>query len=534
MNWSKVRTLIRLRYWLLWAQARTSSGKYALFVALYVIGVSISIFLSAGGLGAAVTAIYLGRGEQIARWILTGIFLNGLIVGVALGIGPNNAFSDAMLRRFPMTSLGRLAARHLTGLLDPIWPLMAAMVLGLAAGFVFMNPWPSLIGLPVAVLYILICYLAAATLLAMIGRLLQHRVGGVVLSALMFTLITGAILVRPRAVGSSGRDWGHVADQALRYLPPGTAASLISGVGLKTGALDIALLLAWGMLLVCTLAALERRSPAAQSGKGSRISWKNPCDRVAGWFGPALGPLVAKSLRYHLRYNRVRLSLALAIPAMVLFPRVFSLSTHRNVDMDGLRFSLTLILFFMGGYSGTFVMTVNQFGCDGAGIRRYLTLPVPFSWALRAASIASLALGGSVILVALVAWIALSGFSFDARMPLMLILSGTSGLFLFNAEGLWTTTLSPRSCNFQSVFGNQLSIAGNVVMFSQIFITVIPVVIVTKGDIDTGHVLSYWWVLVLFSVVCIGLYAVTLHLIDGVLKSRRERLMRVIAGARLN
>lgn len=112
MNWSIVRTLIRLRYQLLWAQARTGNGKYALFVALYVIGVSIFMFLSLGGLGAAVTAIYLGRGEQIARWILTGIFLNGLIVGVALGIGPHHVFSDAAQRRFPMTFLGRLAARH--------------------------------------------------------------------------------------------------------------------------------------------------------------------------------------------------------------------------------------------------------------------------------------------------------------------------------------------------------------------------------------------------------------------------------------
>jgi hypothetical protein len=71
-------------------------------------------------------------------------------------------------------------------------------------------------------------------------------------------------------------------------------------------------------------------------------------------------------------------------------------------------------------------------------------------------------------------------------------------------------------------------------MFSQILITVIPITFIAEGVINAGHVLSYWWVLVLFSALCVGLYVVTMHLIDGVLKSRRERLMRVIAGARLN
>lgn len=533
MNWSTVRTLIRLRYQLLWAQARTSNGKYALLVVLYVIGVSVFLFLSLGGFGAAVTAIYLGRGEQIARWILTGIFLNGLIVGVLLGIGPKNAFSDEMLRRFPMTALGRLATRHLIGLLDPIWPLMMAILLGLAVGFALANPWRILIGLPIVVLYIAICYLTAAALLAVINRLLQHRGGGLALSALMFVLITGAIFIRPVAVDSHGREWGQVADQVLRCLPPEIAASLLSGVRFNTGAFDVALLLVWGTLFFWVLASLERRSPVAQSDRRLRISWENPYDKVASWFGPALGPLVAKSLRYHLRCNRVRLGLALAVSFLVIFPRVFSPVTH-HVDLNGLRFLLTLVLFFMGSCSGTFVMTVNQFGYDGAGIQRYPTFPVPFSRALCAASIASLVLGYSVILVALVAWIVLSGFSFDVRMPLMLILAGTSGLFLFNAEGVWTTVLFPRSCNFQSVFGNQLSLGGNVAMFSQIVITVIPLTFVISGVIKAEHVLSRWWVLVLFSVLCVGLYVVTLRLVDGVLKSRRERLMRVTAGAPSN
>lgn len=411
---------------------------------------------------------------------------------------------------------------------------MLALVLGLAVGFALMDPWRIFIGLPVVVLYIAICYLAATTLLAMIDRLLQHRVGGVVLGALVFALITGAMFARPLIIGLHGRDWGHAADHVSRYLPPGTAASLLSGAGLKTGVLDVALLLAWGILFVCVLAALERRSPVAQSDKRARISWENPYDRVASWFGPALGPLVAKSLRYHLRFNRVRLSIALAIPLVVLFPRVFSLTTHQHVDPNGLRFSLTLVFFFLGGNSGTFVMMVNQFGCDGAGIQRNLTFPVPFSWALRAASTASLVLGQSVILMALILWIAMSGFSFDARMPLMLILSGTSGLFLFNAAGLWTTTLSPRSCDFQSIFGNQLSLGGNVAMFSQIVTTVSPAVCVSNGIINAEQILRFWWILVLFSVMCAGLYVVSLYLIGGVLKSCRDRLIRTIAGARLN
>ncbi len=67
-DWATVPTLIRLRYQLLWAQARTSTGKWALLALLYVAGISIFLFLSLGGFGAAVAAIKLGRGEQISRW----------------------------------------------------------------------------------------------------------------------------------------------------------------------------------------------------------------------------------------------------------------------------------------------------------------------------------------------------------------------------------------------------------------------------------------------------------------------------------
>ena len=58
MLWS----LVRLRYKLIWAQARTTSGRIALFIGLYILGASFVLLLALGGTGAAIA----GPGPLVA------------------------------------------------------------------------------------------------------------------------------------------------------------------------------------------------------------------------------------------------------------------------------------------------------------------------------------------------------------------------------------------------------------------------------------------------------------------------------------
>ena len=49
-------------------------------------------------------------------------------------------------------------------------------------------------------------------------------------------------------------------------------------------------------------------------------------------------------------------------------------------------------------------------------------------------------------------------------MPAMLLCSGLTGLFVLNALGIWVTLFNPRKGNYNSNFGNDLSLGGNIVL----------------------------------------------------------------------
>ena len=127
--------LLGLRYRLLWAQARSGAGKAA-FVALGVLLVClVAAVLALGGLGAAVAAVRLGKGESIAGVMLSAFFMFALFGALILGAGINPAFSDAALRRYPLSRLDRAGARELTAFLEPVWLFVLAIDLGEAVGF---------------------------------------------------------------------------------------------------------------------------------------------------------------------------------------------------------------------------------------------------------------------------------------------------------------------------------------------------------------------------------------------------------------
>jgi hypothetical protein len=112
-------SLVRFRYRLVWAGARTGSGRFALFFLLYVLLAIFGLFFVLGGFGAAVAGVQLGEGEAITRGVLTGLLVSAITTSLFFGIGSRAAFSDAALRRFPLSSTERLAVASPHRLFDP-------------------------------------------------------------------------------------------------------------------------------------------------------------------------------------------------------------------------------------------------------------------------------------------------------------------------------------------------------------------------------------------------------------------------------
>jgi hypothetical protein len=77
------------------------------------------ILMTAGGLGAGMLAVRSGQAEKVAQAVLGGLFVNALIGSVVTGFGINGAFTDQALRD-AIGARDRLAARHLTGILEPV------------------------------------------------------------------------------------------------------------------------------------------------------------------------------------------------------------------------------------------------------------------------------------------------------------------------------------------------------------------------------------------------------------------------------
>jgi hypothetical protein len=177
-------------------------------------------------------------------------------------------------------------------------------------------------------------------------------------------------------------------------------------------------------------------------------------------------------------------------------------------------------------------MNLNLFGYDGAGIRRYAVLPSTFATALRAGSLASLLVRAVTLLAAGALWIIFAPEHFDARTLLIIFGIAGASLFLFNALGLWTSVLSPKASNFDSMWNNRLSFGANVAVFC-VGIAFAPVMMLS-GSLDPSDLLRFWPVAVALMALSVGFYLFSMKAIEPVLNWRREKLINLIAGARDN
>src|ERR1039457_536769 len=473
MNTPLILRLVGLRYKLLWAQTRTRNGRIALFLVGYLFALLILLLMSAGGYVSALSAVRSGQAEKVAQAVLGGLFVNALVASVVTGFGINTAFTDAALRRYALNAGDRPAARHLTGILEPVWIFGLGLDLGLSTGMYVFGAGSFWLG-GVAVLLLLITDYLLARVLATLIEWLSHVRGG---TAILFVMLICALmlpgLLIPRLANAHGAKAGMMA--VLGYTPPFAAAALM--VHASTGLLsNFGLLAVWIAALLAGLAA------------AAAVACDDRYERIASIFGPAMAPLIGRTLRYYVRSNKVRFNYIAAIPLLGFL-------TFRNPTSGGPLhyFVRALGAFAVAGFLGTAVMSTNQFGFDASGFRRYFLLPVEPGAILRASSFTALFVGGTLVAAGLVLWVLFAPVPFDARMAPMLLASGVGGLCLFNGLSIWTSLLAPRPTNFETTFGNQLSLSANVLLIGGLLGCIFGVVALDQMA-RPAAVLSYWWV----------------------------------------
>jgi hypothetical protein len=524
---SQLFALVRLRYKLIWAQARTTSGRMAMLFVIYLILLLVGLFLVLGGAATAVAGIRSGEGETIARGTLTGLMVSAIITSLVFGVGPRTAFADEVLRRYPLNAFERNAARHFVGIIDPIWFLLSASAVGLAVGLALLDAGSLVWGLPAALLYIAICYLTTVFLLSLLDRFLRTPtgaaiVGGIALMGFSFSGLAMTWLIEHR------QDvWIGKVNEALRWFPSGLAASSMISADMGETIINFIALIAWGLLLLLLTRWSERRPAVRRSNSRGAIDWDNFYDRFAALFGRRYAPLMGKALRYNLRSNRVRFGLA-TTPLFVFVGQF--IPPMDSIGMAASEFYVTLAVFAFLGFSWPSAVTINQFGADGAGMRRYGLLPAPFAAAARAGSLAAVMLGALVIPPTIMLWAMVTPVEVEWRMIAMLLGNSLTGLLIFNALGLWTTILSPRRIDFTSLLGNQSALGGNLVIIGGMFVIYASLFALLQLRMPLEAVLDYWWVAWAFAFAGLLFYLFTWKVIGRVADACRDRLVKTIAG----
>jgi hypothetical protein len=513
----RLNALLALRYRLLWAHVRSRSGRIALLIAAYFAAACLAIVFAVGGLGAAAAAVQMGRGELVAQLFLAGVFVNATFAAVFLGIGVIPAFSDAALRRYPLSSAGRLVARHATALLEPLWLLVLTLVTGLAVGF-WVSHGALLPGLPAAVLFVVTNYFVACILMVFGAWLMSTRAGPL----LLITVGSGLLLVAPLAPAlvarAATRPGGSIPGLTMLGLtPPFAAAAAMASRDLRSAWLGLALLAGWFIVLCVVSVVVERLPLHSHTIAGALAKWDHPCDRIAAAFGPPVAPLAGKILRYYVR-SPIRYNYFVVLPAVALLMR------HRGT-------SQALFLFALGvapavAFASTIPIAMNLFGFDGRGLRRYFLLPVRTAHVFRTVALVSLLPGALLLPVALVAWLIFAPIPMDGRMLTELVCAGLGGFLFLQALGLWTTLLSPRAIPFRVAFGNKLSFAANALMFVTLGILFgLPWALTTLGF---EVVVRAWWMAPWILVATIAFYVATVQVGAMVFVTRREHIIALL------
>jgi hypothetical protein len=287
---------------------------------------------------------------------------------------------------------------------------------------------------------------------------------------------------------------------------------------------DFGLLAAWIAALLVLLVAIEKQAARPRSAAAAAATWDDRYERIGSIFGPTMAPLIGRSLRYYVRSNKVRFNYIGALPALAFF-------TFSNPTAGGPLhyFVRALGAFTVVGFLGTAVMSTNQFGFDASGFRRYYLLPIAPGAILRASSYTAMFVGGTLVAAALLLWLLFAPVPLDARMAAMLLATGVGGLCLFNALSIWTSLLAPRPTNFETTFGNQLSLSANVLLIGGLLACIFGAMALDKIA-GPAAVLNCWWAPIPAAALAMAFYSYSLRRGAAVFVSRRERLLNALEG----
>ncbi len=521
MNIAPIGELVKLRYKLLWAKTRSRNGRIALFLAGYLLLVMLIALLASGGFGAAMLAVRSGKAEQIAQGVLAVLFLEAVLAANVLGFGMSAIFSETELRRYPLAAPERRMARHLTGILDPFWFLFLALQLGLAVGLYVMGAGSFWFGLIAVLLLFAANYLLARVVGLFIDQMMQRKGGAPVLLMLIMSLAFLPSVATPLMKKNPAILPAVV--QRLQYTPPfGAAAAMIHPDA--AGVYGLAIIVAWIAGLAALLVWLEKRPPRRQVAESVKIVWDSPFDRVGALFGPQMGPLVGHWLRFYGRNSRTRTLYLISLPLLAFL----TWQTGQRMGPHSLLIA-ALGTFPMATFLGTSRISVNQFGYVGGAFRRYFLLPTDPAATLRAGSYAAVTIGASMLPIALLAWIVFVPYPFDPRMLLMLFCTGFTGLFVLNALGIWVTLFNPRKGNYNSNFGNDLSLGGNILLMGGMLIAMFLPRLLYKFQPALVS-LESWWMFLPLPALALAFYLATLKSAGPVFVNRREKLLAIVEG----
>jgi hypothetical protein len=114
-------------------------------------------------------------------------------------------------------------------------------------------------------------------------------------------------------------------------------------------------------------------------------------------------------------------------------------------------------------------------------------------------------------------------------MVFMLACSAISGLFAFNAMGIWVTLYNPRKGNYSSSFGNDLSLGGNVVLIGGVMSAVLlPRLLYKLWPAAVSP--EAWWMVLPLPALAAAFYFGTLQAAGPIFVARREKLLAVVEG----
>jgi hypothetical protein len=468
----QIKCLMEVKYTIAWARVRGSARAIARWV-LFLLVAAYGLYASTvTGAAFGMLVSKQAHGELFLTRLLGALALLVTVLSLVWGPSEHGPFSRRALRRFPIAQLARWGLYHANRVLTPFWGAVSLLVLALCGATAVLQGQGLALACCFALVLIVWFYQLCLFAQYLLKLLLQHMVVSATSVAL---LLVGA--------GLLGRFFHLVrpdsASSLLRSLPFAEAAHGF-WIGSYQGLYKSLAWLAVGFAALFLLPDVEEGA-SATSKTMRELSIRALLNAQSTWF-----VLAGKSLRYHLACNRVRLGMVVSPPMLLAYVKFMG----PRMGVEGASFG-GLAACFVLPFFATRPMTLNHFGYDGAGLKRYLILPIGFADFLLADAVTSGVIGVAVGLIGIVIFL-LTGVVHLHIPDLVLSLSAlVCGAVMFNAAGMIVSVLNPRRIAISKIIGNDMSFMGNVVLYAG-FIAPFALAFFLSDKIPFQTLLSHW------------------------------------------